>query len=55
MKIRITLDNGAGELDGMNIDIHPDDDMAEVHHIIVSSLDTWVLAPGDTIRIREVE
>jgi hypothetical protein len=53
MKIYVTLENIAGELDSIALDLDPDDDPAEVSNAIQEAIETWVLAPGDIIRIVE--
>jgi hypothetical protein len=53
MKIRIILNPGAEMMDRLTIDVG-DDDSAEVSEQIHEALDSWVLAPGDTIKIMEM-
>lgn len=54
MKICIILTGRGGELDRQTIDV-ADDDMAEISNAISEAMETWVLSPGDTISITEVE
>jgi hypothetical protein len=54
MKIRIMLIGPGGELDRQYLDLHEDDDSAEISTAIVAALEAWTLAPGDTITIKEV-
>lgn len=54
MKIRITLHNHAGELDRQTIDVRDDDDSTEISECIHSALDTWILSPGDIIKVDDV-
>jgi len=54
-KIRIILSTTTGgELDRQKIDVHDDDDTAEISHAIIEALEAWTLSPGDIIRIEEV-
>lgn len=53
MKIRIILSNSGGELDRLTLDAD-DNDPALASEQIRSGLEAWVLAPGDTITIKEV-
>jgi hypothetical protein len=54
-KLYATLNNSAGELDSREIETGPDDDSAEVSEAIWDTINDWILAPGDTIRIIERE
>jgi len=53
MKITIVLDGAGGELDRQSIECHADDDSVEVSEAIHSAIETWVLSPGDTLKIME--
>ena len=53
MKIQIMLNGQGGPLDWQVIDVG-DDDSAEVSERIHEAMNSWVLAPGDTIVITEV-
>ena len=52
MKIRITI-SSVDSIDRQVIDV-ADDDSAEVSEHIHEAIASWVLAPGDTIKIIEV-
>jgi hypothetical protein len=56
MKIRIILSNSGHETDRQTIDITDADATSnyEIGTAIVSALEAWTLAPGDTIKIVEV-
>jgi hypothetical protein len=54
MRLRITLNGLGGELARQVIDVH-DDDSAEVSEQIHDAMNCWVLGPGDTIVIAEVD
>ena len=56
MKIRIILSNSGRETDRQTIDITDADATSnyEIGTAIVSALEAWTLAPGDTIKIVEV-
>ena len=54
MKIQIKLNGLGGELDRQVIDV-ADDDSAEVSEHIHEAMISWVLAPGDTIVISELD
>lgn len=54
MEFKITLSNSAGELDSRLLSVNAGDDSAEISNAIWGCIDDWILAPGDTIRIREV-
>lgn len=54
MKIKIALDNGAGELDSTILEhpeAHETDDLSDQIQDVISD---WTLSVGDTITIREV-
>ena len=53
MKICIVLNGPGGELDRQTIEVRDDDDSVEISHAITEALETWTLAPGDTIVISE--
>jgi hypothetical protein len=55
MQIQITLTGSGGVLDGQTIVVHDEDDgdSTGVSHAIQSVIETWVLAPGDTITITQ--
>lgn len=53
MKLKITLDGGAGELDSATIETK-DDDSDATSEAIKDAIDDWTLSPGDTITIREL-
>jgi hypothetical protein len=59
MKLKIILDNGAGELASHVIKLRAcdhDDESAILTSAVVKLLGhSWFLSPGDTIRIVEVE
>ena len=56
MKLKIILDNGAGELASHIIKVRQGDDGDVVTAAVAKLLaHSWTLAPGDTIRIVEVE
>ena len=55
MKIEIKLTGSGGELDRQVININDEDDSAEISEQIHDAFDAWVLSPGDTITIREVQ
>jgi hypothetical protein len=54
MKIRIPLLGTGGELDRREIDT-ADDDSAEMSERIYDAFDDWILSPGDTIKIEEID
>jgi hypothetical protein len=56
MKIRIILSNSGRETDRQVIDITDADATSnyEIGTTIISALEAWTLAPGDTIKIVEV-
>lgn len=56
MKIKVTLDNGGGELDSEIFDIADDhDDQAEAINLAAAEvIEGWTLSVGDTITIREI-
>lgn len=56
MKIKVTLDGGAGELDSTTFEVaddHPDQQEA-VNLEASKVIEGWTLSAGDTITIREV-
>lgn len=56
MKIKVTLDNGGGELDSSTFEVpddHSDIDEA-VNEGASKIIEKWTLRAGDTILIREV-
>ncbi len=60
MKVRIILSNPGGELDRQTIEVtnlHTERESAdyEISCEIFRALACWTLAPGDTIKIEEVE
>jgi len=56
MKLKIILDNGAGELGSHVIEVrHGEDENVVLDKAVIKLIQhTWTLAPGDTIRIVEV-
>lgn len=56
MKIKVTLDGGAGELDSKTFEVADSDpDQGETINIAASEIiEGWTLSAGDTITIREV-
>lgn len=55
MKIKVTLDGGAGELDHAILEASGDDFAADdFSEQIIDAIRTWTLSVGDTITIREV-
>jgi len=58
MKIKITLDNGGGELDSSIIDVEGEDGSPThanaASEAIKGVMENWTLSPGDTITIREL-
>lgn len=56
MKIKVTLDNGGGELDAKLFEITEgcSDEQDAVNTRIHEILAKWTLSEGDTINIREV-
>lgn len=54
MKICVRLSNSGGQLDHREITIRDDDDTAEISEQIQEIVETWILAPGDTITIVEM-
>jgi len=56
MKLKIILDNGAGELGSHVVEVRDGEDENVILDKAVIKLirDTWTLAAGDTIRIVEV-
>jgi hypothetical protein len=56
MKLKIILDNGAGELASHVIKIRDGDDDDVISAAVAKLLaHSWWLSPGDTIRIVELE
>jgi len=53
MKIQITLNGLGGRLDSQIIDASDND--IEISKLIKDAIAQWVLAPGDTITIVEVD
>lgn len=54
MKIKVTLDGGAGELDSKVIDMPEATEADDCSDQIIEVIESWVLSAGDTITIREV-
>ncbi len=54
MKLRISLIGAGGDLDTHEIDIS-DDNIAEISERIHDAFSDWILAPGDTITIVEID
>ncbi len=50
MKIIITLNGTAGELDRKDLYVDDTDDASVAIH---DAIEDWILSPGDTITIRE--
>lgn len=57
MKIKVALDNGAGELDSKTFEIKEgcSDEQEAVSSKVKEVLEGWTLTPGDTITIREID
>lgn len=56
MKIKVTLDGGAGELDSKTFEVaedHEDQDEA-INLGAADIIEEWTLSVGDTITIREI-
>ncbi len=54
MKIRVTLDGGAGELDSKEIENPKAVNADDMSDQIIDVISAWTLSAGDTITIREV-
>lgn len=56
MKIKVSLDNGCGELDSKTFGITEggSDDEGAISDRVKKILADWILSEGDTITIREV-
>lgn len=55
MKIKITLDGGAGELDSQIIENAEATEADDMSSQIMDVIEGWTLSVGDTITISEVE
>jgi hypothetical protein len=53
MKIKITLDGGAGELDSKVLENPKAVDADDMSEQIIDAIGAWTLSVGDTITIRE--
>jgi hypothetical protein len=53
MNLYVTLSNSAGELDSRDVETTADDDSAEVSEAIWDTINDWILAPGDTISVKD--
>lgn len=53
MRVKITLDGGAGELDSKIIENPKAKDADDMSEQIIEVISDWTLSVGDTITIRE--
>ncbi len=54
MQILIILEGRGGELDRQTIDVGSHGSSENVSKTIIQAMLTWILAPGDVIRIEEI-
>ncbi len=55
MRVLLILTGRGGELDRQTVTYNNEDDSAEVSEHIHDAMRAWVLSPGDTIHIEELD